>query len=52
MLKRLLLGLLVLASATACYRMPDEDEIVTIPLTNNPAVTKEPPARLVPGVNY
>ena len=39
-------------SLCSCYRMPGEDEFSVIPTTNNPAVTKEKPSALMPGIGY
>jgi hypothetical protein len=46
-----LLALMALA-AVSCYRMPEEEGFNTKPLTNNPAVTREPSEKMIPGVNY
>jgi hypothetical protein len=42
----------VLMAAVSCYRMPEEEGFNTKPLTNNPAVTREPSEKMIPGVNY
>jgi hypothetical protein len=36
----------------SCYRMPTEDDYCLIPSTNNPDLTREGNAGILPGVNY
>lgn len=55
MIKFSLLLFVILTSATACYRMPTEDEFSVIPLTNNRDIngiggTED--SNPVPGLNY
>lgn len=47
----LLCAALILISATACYRMPTDDDYCLIPSTNNPDYTREK-ANINPGVGY
>ncbi|MBS0655446.1 MAG: hypothetical protein JSR46_06705 [Verrucomicrobia bacterium] len=37
---------------TGCYRMPDENEVSTLPNTNNPTLTRQKPQTMAPGVAY
>lgn len=46
----LLFGLLITLSS-CMYRMPHEDEFSTVPITNNPYVTKDKGNSLLPGLN-
>ena len=55
MVKTSLLLLALLACATACYRMPTEDDYSVIPMTNNPdinGVGGTEDANPVPGLQY
>ncbi len=36
----------------SCYRMPDDDLISTIPVTNNPQVVPQKGPAFMPGANY
>lgn len=36
---------------TSCYRMPTEDDYSTVPVTNNPDVTREKP-NFMPNMKY
>ena len=41
------------AMATSClYRMPEEDEVRTVPNTNNPDVTLQKSEEWMPSVSY
>lgn len=39
-------------SLSGCYRMPDEYDYSTIPVTNNPNITKEKSSGGMPGMKY
>lgn len=55
LLKSSLLLITLLATATACYRMPGEDDYSVIPMTNNPdinGVGGAEDANPVPGLQY
>ncbi|MDR3623583.1 MAG: hypothetical protein P4L16_00380 [Chlamydiales bacterium] len=46
-----LLALALLFTLSSCmYRMPAEDEFSTVPITNNPHVTKDKGNSLLPGM--
>lgn len=48
----ILLALLA-CNLCGCYRMPTEDDYSTVPLVNNPDLTREKPSQqLMPGVGY
>lgn len=49
---RLTLVLLTMVSLSGCYAMPGENDYSVIPATNNPAVTREKPGSILPGVGY
>jgi len=49
----LLFATFIICTLTSClYRMPKEDDLHTIPLTNNPNVTNDPGSLTVPGADY
>lgn len=51
-MKYLLFTLLGLTTLTSClYRMPEEGEFRTVPLTNNPNITKDKGNLSIPGMN-
>lgn len=51
MIRLLILTLLVTTMSSCIYRMPQEDEFSTVPLTNNPNITKDKGKIAIPGVN-
>lgn len=52
-LRQLLLLLpLVLLMSCGLYRMPADDEVSIIPLTNNPHLVGEKDPGLIPAMNY
>lgn len=52
MKKNLLAALTVLTLFSSCYHMPTDDDECLVPMTNNPAVTRERPQGPLPGLNY
>lgn len=48
----LLCCLFLLATVTACYKMPTEDDFSLVPMTNNRDVTRDRGQGLMPGVSY
>lgn len=41
---------LILLTLTGClYRMPTNDDLCTLPNMNNPTLTRERPANMIPG---
>lgn len=44
--------LAILVAACGPYRMPEDDDLHTIPLTNNPDVTNDPGMMTIPGADY
>lgn len=39
-------------SLSSCYKIPDEYDYCTIPVTNNPNITKEKSSGGMPGMKY
>jgi len=37
---------------SGCYKIPDEYDYCTIPVTNNPSITKEKSSGGMPGMKY
>ncbi len=52
--KVLTLGLFTISISAlfqGCYRMPNEGEVSTVPLTNNPSITRQQQSTFLPGMN-
>lgn len=43
---------LCLVSSSCVYRMPEDDCLYTVPLTNNPNLTNDPGSSVIPGADY
>jgi hypothetical protein len=56
MIRKTLLSLItcaMFAGMSSClYKMPDEDDIRTVPTTNNPNVIKDTSPSLAPSIDY
>lgn len=52
MKKNLLATLSALLLLSSCYRMPTDDDECVVPMTNNPAVTRERTQNPIPGLKY
>jgi hypothetical protein len=52
MIRKSFLCAILLSIATSCYRMPEEDEVSVIPITNNPSITHERAASPIPQISY
>jgi len=42
----------VVLALTGCYKIPDEYDYCTIPVTNNPSITKEKGSGALPTMKY
>lgn len=47
-----LMILMLALSLSGCYKIPDEYDYCTIPVTNNPSITKEKSSGGMPGMKY
>jgi hypothetical protein len=44
--------ILIVFLFSACYRMPEEDEVTVVPNTNNPMLTRQKGPSLAPGADF
>lgn len=51
-IKTILCCLFLLNAVTSCYKMPTEDDCSLVPMTNNPDITRDRGAGLMPTVKY